>query len=80
MMIYVALNTMIWLVVYLTQGRVTPCNWHEKEVYNWGMGKKDMPAWMRILGSKISRKRASESDGDSSRKDAVELVETDTWS
>jgi AGZA family xanthine/uracil permease-like MFS transporter len=74
MMVYVALNTMIWLVVYLTQGRVTPSNWHEKEVYNWGMGKRDMPTWMRILGSKMTRKQAS----DIGRKDAVELVDTDS--
>ncbi|KAI0124376.1 permease family-domain-containing protein [Xylariales sp. AK1849] len=75
MLIYVVLNTMIWLVVHLTDGKVTPANWHDKEVYNWGMSKRDMPGWMRKLGKRFSGKRDS---GVVCRKVIVELVDNDS--
>ncbi|ORY71783.1 xanthine/uracil permease family protein-like protein [Pseudomassariella vexata] len=74
MLIYVSLNTMIWVVVHLTGGRVTPSNWNEKEVYNWGMGKRDMPRWMRILAQKMTGRN----NQDFEQKDAVEMVDTES--
>lgn len=74
MMIYVVLNTMIWLVVYLSKGQITPSNWQEKEVYNWGMARRDVPAWMRAVKKTIARKRKEQA----SKKDVVELVDNDS--
>ncbi|KAH8652498.1 permease family-domain-containing protein [Xylariales sp. PMI_506] len=74
MMVYVTLNTMIWVVVVSTGGRVTPANWHQKEVYNWSMRKQDMPEWMKKLGQKLSSKHRSIMG----RGDVVELVDTDS--
>ncbi|KAI1853547.1 hypothetical protein JX265_004122 [Neoarthrinium moseri] len=74
MFIYITLNTMIWVVVYLSGGRIVPANYEQKEVYNWGMGKKDMPTWMRKLGNAVSGKRQSISES----KEAVDLVDTDS--
>ncbi|KAK8856434.1 xanthine/uracil permease family protein-like protein [Apiospora arundinis] len=56
MLVYVTLNSMIWMVVYLTDGRVVPSNWEEKEVYHFGMGKKDVPKWMMFIRNKILSK------------------------
>lgn len=72
MFTYIVLNTMIWAVVHFTSGRVTPTDYHMKEVYNWGMGKRDMPTWMLKLEQLLSRHRST-SD---SHKDVVELVDT----
>jgi adenine/guanine/hypoxanthine permease len=72
MFTYIALNTMIWAVVHFSGGRVLPLDYKLKEVYNWGMGKKDMPTWMLRLEEKIFRKRQPASP---SQKDVVELVD-----
>ena len=53
MMVYITLNSMIWFVVYLSDGRVVPSNWNEKEVYHCGLGKKDVPKWMLFIRNKI---------------------------
>ncbi|CAJ2508103.1 Uu.00g092890.m01.CDS01 [Anthostomella pinea] len=74
MMVYVVLNTMIWMVVYLTGSRVTPSNWQEKEVYNWGMGKRDVPGWMMF----VRRKFTGEPAGKPNPKNVVELVDCDS--
>ncbi|KAL7625551.1 hypothetical protein AAE478_004771 [Parahypoxylon ruwenzoriense] len=75
MMVYVVLNTMIWVVVQLSGGRVTPSNWHEKEVYNWGLGARDVPGWVKAIRQKI---QPSHSRLDDERKDGVELVDNDS--
>ncbi|KAI1079301.1 xanthine/uracil permease family protein-like protein [Whalleya microplaca] len=74
MMVYIVLNTMIWAVVRLTDGRITPSNWDEKEVYSWGLGKRDVPGWLRVIRKKFGRGRSM----DDSRKDGVELVDNDS--
>lgn len=73
MMVYVALNSMIWLVVYASGGKVIPSSWHDKEVYSFGMSKKDIPSWMVA----VRRKVLGKIDGDSDSKDVVELVDND---
>ncbi|KAI2619078.1 xanthine/uracil permease family protein-like protein [Hypomontagnella submonticulosa] len=73
MMVYVVLNTMIWVVVRLTNGRVTPSNWHEKEVYDWGMGTRDVPRWMKCIKRKLLPSRYHDE-----HKDGVELVDNDS--
>lgn len=73
-MVYVVLNTMIWSVVKLTGGKVTPSNWHEKEVYDWGLGARDLPGWVRYLQRNVLPARF-QTDG---RKDGVELVDNDS--
>ncbi|KAI1768707.1 xanthine/uracil permease family protein-like protein [Hypoxylon sp. FL1150] len=74
MMVYVVLNTMIWSVVKLTGGRVTPSNWHEKEVYDWGLGARVLPGWVRYFQRNVLPARF-QPDG---RKDGVELVDNDS--
>ncbi|KAI1487505.1 xanthine/uracil permease family protein-like protein [Biscogniauxia mediterranea] len=74
MMVYIVLNTMVWVVVQGSNGRITPSNWHEKEVYHWGLGKKDIPSWMRY----IRRKIVGESEEDLARKQGVELGDCDS--
>ncbi|XXH00439.1 hypothetical protein Hte_006784 [Hypoxylon texense] len=74
MMVYVLLNTMIWSVVKLTGGRVTPSNWHEKEVYDWGLGTGDLPGWVRYLQRNVIPARF-QTDG---RNDGVELADNDS--
>jgi AGZA family xanthine/uracil permease-like MFS transporter len=75
MMVYIILNTMIWSVVHLSDGRVTPANWHDKEIYNWGVGKKDMPTWMRWIWKMVPLRRRQSMIG---RKNVVELVDNDS--
>ncbi|KAI1342236.1 xanthine/uracil permease family protein-like protein [Xylariaceae sp. FL0016] len=74
MMVYVVLNTMIWTVVQLTNGRVTPSNWAEKEVYRFGMGRTDIPSWMTYVHRKVS----GSTDTEVARKEALELVDCDS--
>ncbi|KAI1133849.1 xanthine/uracil permease family protein-like protein [Hypoxylon sp. FL0543] len=74
MMVYVVLNTMIWVVVRLTNNRVTPSNWQEKEVYDWGMGARDLPQWMKCLRRKCLPARFQPD----AAKDGVELVDNDS--
>ncbi|KAI0881135.1 xanthine/uracil permease family protein-like protein [Annulohypoxylon maeteangense] len=74
MMVYVVLNTMIWVVVRLTKGRVVPSNWHEKEVYDWGMASRDVPGWMKSIQRRILPTRFHIDD----TKDDVELVDNDS--
>ncbi|GAP87583.2 putative inner membrane protein yieg [Rosellinia necatrix] len=74
MMVYIVLNTMIWVVVKLTKGRVTPANWQEKEVYSFGIGRRDMPNWMRF----VRRKLFGEHTARGVRKDGIELVDCDS--
>ncbi|KAI1176145.1 xanthine/uracil permease family protein-like protein [Nemania sp. FL0916] len=74
MMVYVVLNTMIWTVVKSTNGRVTPANWHEKEVYHFGFGKRDLPGWVRFLRRKIPTENAT----GGVRKDGIELADCDS--
>ncbi|KAI1319185.1 xanthine/uracil permease family protein-like protein [Xylariaceae sp. FL0255] len=71
MMVYIALNSLIWAVVRSTEGRVTPANWHEKEVYSFGLGRRDVPAWIRF----IHRKLGGRQDSEVVRKDGIELVD-----
>lgn len=73
MMVYVALNSMIWVVVYASGGRVLPSSWNDKEVYSFGMSKKDIPSWMLAVRRKVLGKM----DGDSDSKDVVELVDNE---
>jgi adenine/guanine/hypoxanthine permease len=56
MMVYVILNTMIWFVVFLSGGRIEPANYEEKEVYNFGFGRRDLPAWAKIMRRKVRRR------------------------
>ncbi|OTA94357.1 hypothetical protein M434DRAFT_10748 [Hypoxylon sp. CO27-5] len=74
MMVYVVLNTMIWAVVKLTNDRVTPSNWHEKEVYDWGMGARTLPGWLKCLQRKVLPTRFQTDE----TKDGVELVDNDS--
>ncbi|KAK8046150.1 hypothetical protein PG996_014214 [Apiospora saccharicola] len=74
MLVYVTLNTMIWLVVYISDGRVVPSNWNEKEVYHWGMSKKDVPTWILFIRDKVIRRGRR----DEEHKVAVELVDNDS--
>ncbi|KAK6062389.1 permease [Seiridium cupressi] len=74
MFVYVVLNTMIWAVVHFTDGRITPANYNEKEVYNWAMSRRDMPTWMRKIADKISGSRQSAVG----RKETIELADTDS--
>ncbi|KAI1750107.1 xanthine/uracil permease family protein-like protein [Xylaria castorea] len=74
MMVYIVLNTMIWAVVQLTSGRVTPANWQSKEVYSFGFGKRDMPAWMRFVRHKLFPDHAT----GGIRKDGIELADCDS--
>lgn len=74
MLVYVTLNIMIWLVVYISDGSVVPSNWNEKEVYHWGMGKKDVPKWMLWLWDNILRRGRRGEE----HKVAVELVDNDS--
>lgn len=71
MLVYITLNTMIWVVVYLTDGRVVPSNWNEKEVYRFGFGKKDVPKWMLFIRDKMLGKGRRVEE----HKVAVELVD-----
>ena len=73
MMVYVALNSMIWVVVYASGGKVLPSSWHDKEVYSFGMSKKDIPSWMLAVRHKVLGKI----DGESDSKDVVELVDNE---
>lgn len=72
-MVYVVLNTVIWLVVKSTGGRVVPSNYNEKEVYDWGLGG-GLPGWMKFLKGKMIPSRFQSSE----RKSAVELVDNDS--
>lgn len=74
MFVYVVLNTMIWTVVHFTNGRITPTNYEEKEVYNWAMNKKDMPKWMRKIANQITGNDML----DDGHRQAVELVDSDS--
>ncbi|KAI0407480.1 xanthine/uracil permease family protein-like protein [Xylaria palmicola] len=74
MLVYVVLNTMIWMVVKLTNGRVTPANWQEKEVYSFGLGRRDTPAWVRFIHRKLSFGHAT----GGVRKDGIELADCDS--
>lgn len=73
-MVYVALNTMIWLVVRLSGERITPANWESQEVYTWGMRPGDVPAWYLALRRKLRRTSNIVDD----RKDGIELADTDS--
>lgn len=77
MMIYVMLNSMIWFVVFVSGGTIVPSNWHEKEVFNWGMSKKEVPKWLRRIQRKLGGDRVSRIIH---RKDVVELVDTGSTS
>ncbi|KAI1468927.1 permease family-domain-containing protein [Daldinia caldariorum] len=74
MMVYVVLNTMIFFIVWATKGRVTPSNWEEKEVYDWGLGSRDVPRWMKRVARKVMPGRFETN----SQKDAVELVDNES--
>ncbi|TGJ83411.1 hypothetical protein E0Z10_g5353 [Xylaria hypoxylon] len=74
MMVYIVLNTMIWIVVKFTSGRVTPANWQEKEVYSFGFGRRDMPGWARFLRRKLFGEDVTEVV----RKDGIELADCDS--
>ncbi|KAJ1329190.1 Purine transporter [Microdochium nivale] len=74
MMIYVALNTMIWMVVHLSGERITPVNWESQEVYTWGMRPGDIPGWFLALRHRLTRRRSLVGD----RKDVIELADTDS--
>ncbi|KAI1436018.1 xanthine/uracil permease family protein-like protein [Xylaria sp. CBS 124048] len=73
MMVYIVLNTMIWMVVNLTNGKVTPANWEEKEVYSFGLAKRDFPLWARFIRRKLFGEPATED-----RKDGMELADCDS--
>lgn len=72
MFVYIVLNTMIWVVVHFTDGRITPTKYEEKEVYSWAMSKRDMPTWMRKIVSKLSRKDESNND----HKGSIDIADT----
>jgi adenine/guanine/hypoxanthine permease len=74
MFVYAVLNTMIWAVVRSTNGRVTPKNYEQKEVYNWTLGKRDMPTWMRKIVEMSTGNRQS----DIASKETIELADTDS--
>ncbi|KAI8958549.1 permease family-domain-containing protein [Daldinia sp. FL1419] len=74
MMVYIVLNSMIFFVVWASRGRITPSNWHEKEVYNWGLGSRDIPNWMKRIAGKVMPSRFETN----SQKGAVELVDNDS--
>ncbi|RYC62674.1 hypothetical protein CHU98_g3531 [Xylaria longipes] len=74
MLVYIVLNTMIWVVVQFTGGRVTPANWQSKEVYSFGFGKRDMPTWMRFVRRKFFPDNAT----GGIRKDGIELADCDS--
>ncbi len=74
MMVYIVLNTMIWIVVKFTSGRVTPANWQEKEVYSFGFGRRDLPGWARFLRRKLFGEHVTEVV----RKDGIELADCDS--
>ncbi|KAI1349559.1 xanthine/uracil permease family protein-like protein [Xylaria sp. FL0043] len=74
MMVYIVLNTMIWSVVKLTRGRATPANWHMKEVYSFGYGRRDLPGWVRFLRRKLFGEHITEVV----RKDGIELADCDS--
>jgi AGZA family xanthine/uracil permease-like MFS transporter len=74
MMVYIVLNTMIWIVVKLTGERVTPANWQDKEVYNFGLGKRDMPGWAQFIRRKFFGEHVTEVV----RKDGIELADCDS--
>ncbi|TRX92976.1 hypothetical protein FHL15_006114 [Xylaria flabelliformis] len=74
MLVYIVLNTMIWAVVQFTSGRVTPANWQSKEVYSFGLGKRDMPAWVRFVRRRFFPDHATEGI----RKDGIELADCDS--
>lgn len=73
-MVYIVLNTMIWVVVKFTSGKVTPANWHSKEVYSFGFGRRDMPGWARFL----RRKLFGDHPAKVVRKDGIELADCDS--
>ncbi|KAH8161366.1 hypothetical protein CIB48_g6879 [Xylaria polymorpha] len=58
----------------LIAGRVTPANWQSKEVYSFGVGKRDMPAWMRFVRHKLFPDHAT----GGIRKDGIELADCDS--
>ncbi|KAI0396152.1 hypothetical protein F5Y17DRAFT_420522, partial [Xylariaceae sp. FL0594] len=74
MMVYIVLNTMIWAVVKLTSGKVTPANWHEKEVFSFGLGRRELPGWMRFIRRKLFGEHVTEEV----RKDGIELADCDS--
>ncbi|KAI1812235.1 xanthine/uracil permease family protein-like protein [Poronia punctata] len=74
MMVYIVLNTMIWSVVKLTGGKVTPANWQDKEVYHFGFGRQDLPGWARFIHRKIFGEHITEVV----RKDGIELADCDS--
>ncbi|KAI0472156.1 xanthine/uracil permease family protein-like protein [Xylariaceae sp. FL0804] len=74
MMVYVVLNTMIWIVVRATGGKVTPANWQEKEVYNFGMGKRDIPGWLKWIRKRVY----GENPQEPGRKETVDLADGDS--
>ncbi|KAI8627711.1 xanthine/uracil permease family protein-like protein [Xylariaceae sp. FL1651] len=74
MMVYIVLNTMIWAVVKLTSGRVTPANWQEKEVYSFGLGRRDLPTWVRFIRRKLFGEHITEVV----RKEGIELADCDS--
>ena len=76
-MVYVVLNTMIWIIVRTTNGRVIPSNWHEKEVYSWGVTSRDAPSWVKRIAGKLMPGRFW-ADADDSQKGDVELVDNES--
>ncbi|KAI0201032.1 xanthine/uracil permease family protein-like protein [Astrocystis sublimbata] len=74
MLVYIVLNTMIWAVVQFTSGKVTPANWESKQVYSFGMAKRDMPFWVRFIRCKLFPDRPTEGI----RKDGIELGDCDS--
>ncbi|KAI1111757.1 xanthine/uracil permease family protein-like protein [Nemania sp. NC0429] len=74
MMVYIVLNTMIWIVVKTTRGKVTPANWQSKEVYSFGFTRRDMPSWMRF----VRRKLFGENPTGGIRKEGIELADCDS--
>jgi adenine/guanine/hypoxanthine permease len=74
MMVYIVLNTMIWGVVKLTSGKVTPANWHEKEVYSFGLGRRDLPWWVQFIRRKLFGEHITEVV----QKDGIELADCDS--
>ncbi|KAI1645718.1 permease family-domain-containing protein [Daldinia loculata] len=76
MLVYVVLNSMIFFIVWVTKGRVIPSNWHEKEVYDWGLGARDIPSWMKRVAGKVMPGRFQFETN--SQKGDVELVDNDS--
>ena len=74
MMTYIVLNTMIWAVVYLSGHRIEPSNYEDKEVYRWGMTKRDLPRWIRFIRKVVFRR----GDSVDHTKDDIDIADNDS--